>query len=141
MLVHEIPDQCIGVCDDQVPQGHCSDEDPLGIQGLRLKKQGDLQYWFKPLSDGAWAFCILNAGPEDVTLTLDWPELEFTDELSGRSPQFKTVNYSVKDLWNASAKPFTTRVKGKKRGQTVAATATVVVPSHDVLTYRMTPVL
>ena len=116
------------------------DQDPLGIQGLRLKKEGELQYWFKPLSDGAWAFCLLNAGPEAATVELDWEKLEFNDELSGRSPQFKSVNYTVKDLWNASAKPFTTRAKGKKRGQTVSAGATVTVPSHDVVTYRLSPV-
>ena len=114
--------------------------DPRGIQGLRLKKDGDLQYWFKPLSDGAWAFCVLNGGPEDAAVELDWEKLEFKDELSGRSPQFAKVNYQAKDLWNAKAKTFNTRVKGKKRGQTVGARTSVVVPSHDVVTYRLTPV-
>ena len=116
------------------------DQDPLGVQGLRLKKQGDLQYWFKPLVDGAWAFCVLNAGPEAATVELDWEKLEFKDDISGRSPQFNTVNYTAKDLWNASAKPFNTRAKGKKKGQTVGAVTTVTVPSHDVVTYRLTPV-
>jgi alpha-galactosidase len=116
------------------------DQDPLGIQGLRLKKQGDLQYWFKPLSDGAWAFCVLNAGPEDATVELDWEKLEFKDDLSGRSPSFDKINYTAKNLWNAQEKPFNTRAKGKKKGQTVGATVTVVVPSHDVVTYRLTPV-
>jgi len=115
------------------------DQDPLGIQGLRTKKEGDLQYWFKPLSDGAWAFCLLNAGPEDQTVELDWESLEFYDELSGRSPSFAEVNYQAKDLWNANAKPFKTRAKGKKRGQTVGAKVLVSVPSHDVVTYRLTP--
>lgn len=116
------------------------DQDPLGIQGLRLKKEGDLQYWFKPLQDGAWAFCLLNAGPEAATVELDWEKLEFKDDISGRSPQFKTVNYTARDLWNSAAKPFNTREKGKKRNQTVGARTTVVVPSHDVVTYRLTPV-
>ena len=116
------------------------DQDPLGIQGLRLMKKGDLQYWFKPLQDGAWAFCLLNAGPEDAAVELDWEKLEFKDDISGRSPEFAKVNYQAKDLWNAAAKPFTTRVKGRKRGQTVGAKTSVVVPSHDVLTLRLTPV-
>ena len=116
------------------------DQDPLGIQGLRLKKDGDLQYWFKPLSDGAWALCLLNAGPEDATVEINWEDLEFNDELSGRSPSFATVNYTAKNLWNAKERPFNTRAKGKKRGQTVAARTSVVVPSHDVITYRLTPV-
>ena len=116
------------------------DQDPLGIQGFRFKKQGDLQYWFKPLSDGDWAFCLLNAGEEDATVELDWESMEFVDDLSGRSPSFAEINYQVKDLWNAHVKPFNTRAKGKKRGQTVGAKSLVVVPSHDVLTYRLTPV-
>ena len=106
------------------------DQDPLGIQGLRTLKAGYLQYWFKPLSDGAWAFCVLNAGSEDATIGLDWPELEFKDELSGRSPQFKNINYEVKDLWNPSKKPF----------KTFEGQAIVEVPSHDVVTFRLTPV-
>ena len=106
------------------------DQDPLGIQGLRTMKAGYLQYWFKPLSDGAWAFCVLNAGSEEATLGLDWPDLEFKDELSGRSPQFKIVNYEVKDLWNPSRKPF----------RTFEGTAIVEVAPHDVVTFRLTPV-
>ena len=118
------------------------DQDPLGIQGLRLKKDGDLQYWFKPLEGGDWAFCIVNAGEAPATVDLDWQSLEVDDELSGRATSFDSVNYTVKDLWNASAKPFTTLVKGKGklRGQMVQNTASAVVGSHDVACYRLTPV-
>ena len=118
------------------------DQDPLGIQGLRLKKEGDLQWWFKPLSDGDWAFCILNIGEQPQEVALDWKALDFEDGLSGRSTDFTKVNYNVKDLWNASAKPFTTLVKGKGklRGQMVQADRTVTVGSHDVVTFRLSPV-
>ena len=118
------------------------DQDPLGIQGLRLKKEGDLQYWFKPLEDGDWAFCIVNAGEAPATVDLDWQSLEVNDELSDRTTSFDSVNYTVKDLWNASAKPFTTLVKGKGklRGQMVQNTASAVVGSHDVACYRLSPV-
>ncbi len=118
------------------------DQDPLGIQGLRLKKEGDLQYWFKPLAGGDWAFCVLNVGDAPVTVTLDWSSLEVNDELSGRSTDFATVNYRVEDLWNASVKPFTTLVKGKGRsgGRLIPKRASVVVGSHDVVLYRLTPV-
>ena len=63
------------------------------------------------------------------------------DDVKKSNQQFAKVNYQAKDLWNAKAKPFTTRVKGRKRGQTVGARTSVVVPSHDVVTYRLTPVL
>ena len=26
------------------------DQDPLGVQGLRLRREGDVEYWFKPLA-------------------------------------------------------------------------------------------
>lgn len=118
------------------------DQDPLGVQGLRLKKDGDLQYWFKPLENGDWAFCLLNGGEEDQTLTIDWSALEVNDEFSGRSTKFDTVNYNVKDLWNAGAKQFTTltKGKGKQRGQMVVVPASITVGSHDVATFRLSPV-
>ena len=118
------------------------DQDPLGIQGLRLKKEGDLQYWFKPLADGDWAFCILNVGDSAVSVPVDWTALEVEDEISGRTTSFSSVNYSVKDIWNASAKPFTTQVRGKgaQRRQMVPAPTRITVGSHDVAAFRLTPV-
>ena len=105
------------------------DQDPLGIQGLRLKNENGLQYWFKPLVDGAWAFCLLNSSDKDVKVVLDWSTLEVNDELSNRKTDFANITYSAKDLWKAKAQPFKTT---KKR--------TVTVPTHDVIAYRLTPV-
>src|SRR5574344_1642087 len=105
------------------------DQDPLGIQGLRLKNENGLQYWFKPLLDGAWAFCLLNSSDKDVKVVLDWSTLEVNDELSNRKTDFANITYSAKDLWKAKAQPFKTT---KKR--------TVTVPTHDVIAYRLTPV-
>ena len=118
------------------------DQDPLGIQGLRLLKEGDLQYWFKPLSDGDWAFCIVNVGEAAVSVPVDWIALDFKDGLSGRRTDFGKTNYTVRNLWDASAKPFTTFVKGKGklRKQMVPATVQVTVGSHDVAAFRLTPV-
>ena len=117
------------------------DQDPLGIQGLRLKKDGDLQYWFKPLSDGDWAFCILNTGDAAVMVPVDWTALEVNDTLSGRATSFGIVNYTVRNIWNPAAKPFTTlaKGKGKQRGQLVPVNTQVVVGSHDVAAFRLTP--
>ena len=114
------------------------DQDPLGVQGLRLKKEDDLQYWFKPLVDGDWAFCIMNTGPEAAKISLDWDALEVDDELSGRKTDFATINYTASDLWNKSAKPFNTKVRKNRNMVTNVVSATV--PSHDVLVYRLSPV-
>ncbi len=116
------------------------DQDPLGIQGLRLKNEDGVQYWFKPLADGDWAFCVMNTREEDVTLTLDWSALEVNDALSKRRTDFAGTTYSVRDLWHPEAKPFTTRVKGRRKGQFNVAARTVTVPTHDVVAYRLTPV-
>lgn len=119
------------------------DQDPLGVQGLRLRNENGLQYWFKPLVDGDWAFCVMNTNEEDAALTLDWTELEVNDELSGRNTSFASVNYSIKDIWDSAAKPSTTLVKGKgkMKKQMVVNPKEVVVKSHDVIAYRLTPVL
>ena len=118
------------------------DQDPLGIQGLRTKNEDGLQYWFKPLADGAWAFCVMNTREEDVTISLDWSELEVNDALSKRRTGFGSTNYSVQDIWNPEAKAFPTLVKGKGilRNQFVINTRQVTVPSHDVVAYRLTPI-
>lgn len=117
------------------------DQDSLGIQGLRYKREGDIEYWFKPLVDGSWAFCIFNRGKESQNVTVDWDNFCFTDDLSGRSTDFDKIKYTATNLWDASQKPFATRgkVKGKKGSDnSIAISATV--PSHDVIVYRLDPV-
>ena len=39
------------------------DQDTLGIQGLHYCDRDGLQFWFKPLAGGDWAFTILNPIP------------------------------------------------------------------------------
>ncbi|MBP5335540.1 MAG: glycoside hydrolase family 27 protein [Bacteroidales bacterium] len=119
------------------------DQDPLGVQGLRLINTETLQYWFKPLVNGEWAFCVMNTGEEPANIALDWSQLEVDDqEVSGRKTSFDTINYTAKSIWNPKEKPFTTLVKGKgkQRGQMVTNVVNVTVPVHDVVVYRLTPV-
>lgn len=118
------------------------DQDPLGIQGLRYINTPTLQYWFKPLVDGDWAFVVMNTGEEPANIALDWSALEVDDGLSGRKTCFDTINYTSKNIWNPKEKPFTTLVKGKgkQRGQMVTNVVNVTVPVHDVVAYRLTPV-
>lgn len=114
------------------------DQDLLCVQGLRYKTEGELEYWFKPLVDGSWAVCLFNRGLEPVTVSVDWEDFCFTDELSGRSTAFDSVNYTVTDLWNRNARPFTTRGKVKgKRGGNNSVRMEVTVQGHDVALYRL----
>lgn len=107
------------------------DQDTLGVQGLRLKVEDNLQYWFKPLAGGDWAFCLFNRNTEAKNVTIDWNTLCFTDdEVSGRSTSFDTITYTLRDLWKKSS---------KKSKLTTKKPVTVTVEGHDVILYRLTP--
>ncbi len=106
------------------------DQDALGVQGLHLMDDDGLQFWFKPLEGGDWAFVILNATKEDKTYALDWQKFNFTDkEVSGLSTHFDTIIYQVYNLWTHKQEGRTT-LKNKK-------TRKITIPSHDVVAYRL----
>ena len=106
------------------------DQDALGVQGLHLMDDDGLQFWFKPLEGGDWAFVILNATKEDKTYALDWQKFNFTDkEVSGLSTHFDTIIYQVYNLWTHKQEGRTT-LKSKKRRK-------ITIPSHDVVAYRL----
>lgn len=100
------------------------DQDPLGVQGLRLKSEGGIEYWFKPLENGDWAVCFFNRGAEDKVVLIDWESLKFTDELSGKT--FDPAGCKAQNLWDK-----------KVRARKTKGTQKVYIPSHDVLLYRV----
>ncbi|MBR0109522.1 MAG: glycoside hydrolase family 27 protein [Bacteroidales bacterium] len=100
------------------------DQDPLGVQGLRLKSEGGIEYWFKPLEGGDWAVCFFNRGAEDKVVLIDWESLKFTDELSGKT--FDPAGCKAQNLWDK-----------KVRVRKTKGTQKVYIPSHDVLLYRV----
>jgi alpha-galactosidase len=51
------------------------DQDPLGRQGLPLRRLGDVEIWTRTLADGALAIGVFNRSAEAKTVTLDWTEL------------------------------------------------------------------
>lgn len=102
------------------------DQDRLGVQALMHSSQGDLEFWFKPLENGDWAFCILNRGVFAQKYTIDWQKFNFTDtEVSNRSTAFDKTVYSLRNLW-------TKKIEG-----TTKKSKTVTVPVHDVLVWRL----
>jgi len=101
------------------------DQDGLGVQGLRYAVKDSLQFWFKPLTGGDWAFCILNRSRTDKEYTIDWQDFNFTDTLSVRSTSFDSQVYNIRNLWANQAEGNT--AKNKK----------VVIPAQDVLLYRL----
>lgn len=108
------------------------DQDRLGVQGLRLRSEGALQLWFKPLENGDWAFCLLNRDRTPVDYTIDWETLCFTDtEVSNLSTCFDRTTYSIRDLWEKDSR--------KANKGTTEKSLTVNVPGRDVILYRLSP--
>jgi alpha-galactosidase len=65
------------------------DQDPLGIQGRRVKKDGDLEVWSKQMQDGSRAVALLNRSGAEKTISVSWTDLGY--------PQ--TLKAQVRDLW------------------------------------------
>jgi len=93
------------------------DQDPLGVQGHRVWKDGDSEVWVKPLTGGARAVLLFNRGnqPAMIRATADqlgWP--------SG-------VRASVRDLW-----------AHKDAGRWTGAVSATVEP-HGVAMLKIAP--
>jgi alpha-galactosidase len=92
-------------------------QDRLGAQGRRVRDDGDLEVWSKPLADGSRAVILFNRGAEAKSISVDWTELGYP----------ATLKAQVRDLWAH-------KDLGKQTGR-FAATA----PSHGVVMVRITP--
>jgi len=93
------------------------DQDPLGVQGHRVWKDGDSEVWVKPLTGGARAVLLFNRGnqPAMIRATADqlgWP--------SG-------VRASVRDVW-----------AHKDAGRWTGAVSATVEP-HGVAMLKIAP--
>ncbi len=108
------------------------DQDSLGVQGLHLCDRNGLQFWFKPLTCGRWAFTILNPTTTDITYELNWQDFNFTDEeVSRLGTGFDSTVYTVYNLWSHKAEGKTS-LKNKTDRK-------VTVPGHDVVSWLLTP--
>jgi alpha-galactosidase len=63
------------------------DQDPLGKAAARVWKDGRLEIWARPLSDGTTAVGLFNRGLGPATVTARWSDLG----IRGRQP--------VRNLW------------------------------------------
>lgn len=62
-------------------------QDPLGQQASRRKREGFQEIWARPLWDDTWAVGLFNRGWLPAQITLDWELMEWTGSLP------------VRDLW------------------------------------------
>ena len=102
-------------------------QDSLGIQGFRELAADSLQIWFKPLVRDEWAVCFLNRSKLAKPVTYAWKGHRISDELSGRSADFGTSIWTLRDLW-----------AHKEIGSTKKDFVTVI-PAHDVRLLRLSP--
>jgi alpha-galactosidase len=91
-------------------------QDPLGLQGALIRREGDLDIYAKPLAQcGARAVVLFNRGSSPVAVTLRWPEVWLVPGTA-----------AVRDLWAQEDLPAD------------AEAAKVVVEPHDVRALRVT---
>jgi alpha-galactosidase len=89
-------------------------QDRLGRQGRRVKQDGDLEVWARPLADGGQAVGLFNRGASAAEISLKCDELQACGDLG------------VRNLW--------THADVGAVGQSLSAS----VPSHGVALLRLT---
>ncbi|KAL2243800.1 UNVERIFIED_CONTAM: Alpha-galactosidase [Sesamum indicum] len=92
-------------------------QDKLGIQGKKIKKDGDLEVWGGPLSGNRVAILLLNRGASQATITAYWSDLGLNS----------TTVVDVRDVWAHSTQ---TSVEGQ---------ISAAVASHDCKMYVLSP--
>jgi alpha-galactosidase len=92
-------------------------QDKLGREGRRISKDGDLEVWAKPLSDGSRAVIFFNRGATEADVGVSWEEIAYPNHLS----------IKVRDLWSH-------KDLGSFTGKYSAR-----VPSHSVVMLKITP--
>jgi alpha-galactosidase len=93
------------------------DQDPLGRQGRRVAKDGDIEVWAKDLAGGNRAAVLLNRGTAPREITAAWSDLGYPDHLSA----------TVRDVWS------------KKDSGKVIGKYTATVPGHSVVMITIKP--
>ncbi|MDP4291572.1 MAG: putative Ig domain-containing protein, partial [Bacteroidota bacterium] len=89
------------------------DQDTLGIQARRIIKNGTIQIWQKPLSNGSWAVGIFNLGETFSVTKVNWSDLQLPE------------NLKVFDVWR------------KKPLGSFFENFTAKIPSHGVILLKV----
>ena len=93
------------------------DQDQQGLQGRRVKREGNLEVWAKQLADGSRAVALLNRGATEAKISVSWSDIGYPDYLPA----------SVRDLWAM-------KDLGKSTGSFSASVA-----SHGVVMVEIKP--
>jgi alpha-galactosidase len=65
------------------------DQDAMGIQGRRVERNGELEVYSRPLSDGSRAVVLLNRSGKESAISIKWEQIGYPAHLAA----------SVRDLW------------------------------------------
>lgn len=65
-------------------------QDPLGREGRRVWKDGNLEVWAKQMQDGSRAVVLVNRGASEQSITVSWEQIGYPSHLSA----------AVRDLWS-----------------------------------------
>jgi alpha-galactosidase len=92
------------------------DQDHLGIQGTRVREEGPVQIWVKPLTGGARAVAMLNRGSTELQITTT-PRTIRVAHAHG---------YAIENLWTHTTITTTGEIRAR-------------VAPHAAVLYRVTP--
>jgi alpha-galactosidase len=76
------------------------DQDPLGMQGRRVKRNGDQEVWSKQLADGGCAVVLFNRGQKALEISVSWTDIGYPPHLTAKVRDL----WAAKDLGHASEK-------------------------------------
>ncbi len=93
------------------------DQDPLGIEGKPVRRDGDAEVFVKPLVGGNRAVILFNRGTAEREIAVSWAEMGYPDHFSA----------AVRDLWQH-------KDLGKFSGKYAAT-----VPPHGVVMVTIKP--
>ncbi len=65
-------------------------QDPLGREGRRVWKDGNLEVWAKQMQDGSRAVVLVNRGASEQSITVSWEQIGYPSHLRA----------AVRDLWS-----------------------------------------
>src|SRR5947209_11334323 len=94
------------------------DQDALGKQGTRVRKDGELEVWAKQLKDGSRAVVLFNRSESQQNIAVTWEELGYPSHLAA----------SVRDLW-----------QHKNLGNNFTEKFGAPVPPHGVVMVTVKP--
>lgn len=104
------------------------DQDLMGIQGFKFASADSVETWFKPLKDGDWALCFLNRTRVAKPIEFNWTQQNVVDDLNNLSANFAGIEYKIRNIWT------------RQDAGTTKKPLKTVLPGHDVLMLRLTPV-